>query len=159
MRPVSRPLTRAATLFLALGLAVASPLGGLSPVAPASADVVLTDYGFSNSAWGTEVVGGSLPVGSGATAHIVTSCTRKAGLDKTNEIVGVDLGGQVKVSGVKSRSRTYRGGGGFHSWSQSYLAKVDLGGGAPSSRASPRRRTPGWTLPASTTPRPASAAP
>lgn len=123
-----RPLS----LILTLGLTVASALVGLGTLtSSASAAVVLTDYGYSNSAWGTEVVGGSLPVGSGATAHIVTSCTRKAGLDKTNEIAGVNIGsGQVVVSGIKNRSRTLRSSSGFHSWSQSYLAKVELGGGA-----------------------------
>lgn len=122
-----RPLS----LILTLGLTVASALVGLGTLtSSASAAVVLTDYGYSNSAWGTEVVGGSLPVGSGATAHIVTSCTRKAGLDKTNEIAGVNIGsGQVVVSGIKNRSRTIRSSSGFHSWSQSYLAKVELGGG------------------------------
>lgn len=126
---IPRPLARRATLTLAFGVAVTSSLVGLGTLAPASAAVVLTNYGYSNSAWGTEVAGGSLPAGSGATAHIVTSCTRKAGLDKTNEVAGVNIAGLVAVSGIKNRSRTLRTSSGHHSWSQSYLAKVELGGG------------------------------
>lgn len=127
MRFANRPLTRAVTLTASLGLATVS----LTSIAPsATSAVVLTNYGYSNSAWGTEVVGGALPAGSGATAHIVTSCTRKAGLSKVNEVAGANLGNQIKVNGVKSLSRTFKDAKGHHSWSRSYIAKVDLGKGA-----------------------------
>ncbi|WP_109505370.1 choice-of-anchor P family protein [Nocardioides speluncae] len=127
MRFASRPLTRAVTLTATLGLAAVS----LSSVAPsATSAVVLTNYGYSNSAWGTSVVGGSIPAGSGETAHIVTSCTRKAGLSKVNEVAGVNLGDQVKVNGVTSFSRTYKDSKGFHSESTSEIAKVVLGDNA-----------------------------
>lgn len=127
MRFASRPLTRAVTLSATLGLATVS----LYSVAPtATSAVVLTNYGYSNSAWGTQVVGGSIPAGSGETSHIVTSCTRKAGLDKENHVAAANIGNQVKVSGVTSQSRTFKDSKGHHSWSESEIAKVDLGKGA-----------------------------
>lgn len=127
MRFANRSLTRAVTLTASLGLATVS----LTSIAPsATSAVVLTSYGYSNGAWATEVVGGKLPVGSGLTAKVVTGCTRKAGLEQTNHIAGGDIGGMIKVSGVKSHSRTFKDSKGHHSWAENYLAKVDIGDGA-----------------------------
>lgn len=127
MRFTTRPLARAVTLSVALGLTAVS----LSSVAPtASSAVVLTPYGYMNSAAGSEVIGGSIPVSSGSTANTGLPCTRKAGITRTNEVAGANVNKQVKVSGVKSYSRTFKDSKGHHSLAQNTIAKVSIGNGA-----------------------------
>lgn len=133
MRFATRPLARAVTLSVTLGLAAVS----LSSVAPtATSAVVLTKYGYLNSAAGSEVIGGSIPASSGSTASTGTPCTRKAGIFRSNEVAGVNVNKQVRLNGVKSFSRTFKDrNGGHHSWAQNTIAKVILGDGAAVIRA------------------------
>lgn len=52
--------------------------------APASAETVLTNYGFAGTAFGTRVVSNSASLNTGRIAHAWVSCTRLAGVDGSN---------------------------------------------------------------------------
>jgi len=89
--------------------------------AKASSDIALKGY-----AYGTRVVGGQVPAGSGMTAFTVIGCTGKTGITRGNVVADADLQGSGNVSGVKTELWTRNVDGARHSYSRSTTAEVVL---------------------------------
>jgi len=89
--------------------------------ARASSDIALKGY-----AYGTRVVGGQVPAGSGMTAFTVIGCTGKTGITRGNVVADADLQGSGNVSGVKTELWTRNVDGALHSYSRSTTAEVVL---------------------------------
>jgi hypothetical protein len=83
---------------------------------------------FALRAWGysTRVVGGDIPVGTGATAFESISCTNKAGLDRSNDLADVALPGLGTIGAATTRVWTTREAGVVSSWAQNTIGKVVL---------------------------------
>ena len=106
-----------------LGLAPASaaPSPAERSTSKATGDIALKGYGY-----GTRVVGGQVPAGSGMTAFTAIGCAVKTGIDRTNEIAEADLQGNGTVSGVKTELSTRKVGDAVHSYSRNSTASVVL---------------------------------
>jgi hypothetical protein len=109
-----------------MGLALTGAMVLTSGAAQA-AKVGVTDFGLQGAAFGTRVIGGTLPGESGRTAFAVVSCTRKVGLTRANSLTGVNLGGVVKVGAISTVTKTSRDRKGLvHVLSRSSVASVSV---------------------------------
>ena len=89
---LKRATSIAATMALTVGGAL---IGAASVEASESASALATTptrYACQASGYGSRVVGGDVLAGSDRSAFQVIGCTNKAGLDKTNAELEVDLG-------------------------------------------------------------------
>lgn len=127
-------MKRRSTIVLsALAASLMAFSGGLAPAsaAPApgdapSARVASSDIALKAGAYGTRLVGGQLPAGSGMTAFSVIGCAAKPGIERGNEVVAADLQGAANVAGVTTRNWTKRVGDALHAYSQSTTAEIVL---------------------------------
>lgn len=113
----------------AAGLVLA-PQAGAAAQAPTTAQAPagtrVTDFGMEGSAYGTRARGGAVPANSGRTAWAYLGCTRLAGLDRLNNLAGVNLDG-LQVDGIDSSARTYRRNGALHSKAVNEIVSAQLG--------------------------------
>lgn len=117
MRRLTAPLLSLALLGLvhagAPPAAAAGPLGvaagpAASAAAPAAArEKRRTPYAFSAGGFGSQVVGGDLPVNSGKTAFTRLNCTNLAGLNRSNFVAEVAVpDSPFSLAGVDTNLRT-----------------------------------------------------
>lgn len=121
-----------ATMALTMGGAL---IGAASVQASDSASALATTptrYAFQASGYGSRVVGGDVPAGSDRSAFQVIACTNKAGLDRTNAELEVDLGQDVALRNVRTHVWTSQAGGRESSWATHRIASVTLGDTAAS---------------------------
>lgn len=85
-----------------------------------------TTYAFRASGFGTRVLGGQVPAGSGTTAYQVLACTNKAGINHTNDVADATVPGLGTVTGVKTRVWTTDRNGVTASHSRHTIAKITL---------------------------------
>jgi len=116
-------LTKIATAMSVVAVGLLS-----APAATASGTAVgtPTDYSLGGSAFGTHVVGGSVPANSGKTAFAVIGCTNQAGLNRVNAEASIPLGGVLTANGLRSRVFTVQVGDKVSSWSTHRIASVTL---------------------------------
>lgn len=114
-----------AALFTALA---GSGLMAVTSGSPAQAGI-LTNYGFQTAAYGSWVKTGPAGVTSGKTAWSILACTRETGHSKDiGVLAGPTIAGSLDVSGVRSKSYTYRDAHkNVGTRSSSTVAKVVLG--------------------------------
>ncbi len=97
---------------LATCMALSSTLTGSAVAAPTQAAPdareVQTAYGLTAAGYGTRVQGGDVPAESGRTAFSIIACTKLAGLEKRNQLLGLINREDVKVKGVTTRQWTTR---------------------------------------------------
>ena len=98
-----------------------SGTSGTPTKAKATSDIALKGYGY-----GTRVVGGQVPAGSGMTAFIAIGCAVKTGIDRDNVVADADLQGNGTVSGVKTELWTRNVDGARHSYSRNTTASIVL---------------------------------
>ncbi|WP_296602792.1 choice-of-anchor P family protein [Nocardioides sp.] len=107
------------------GLAPAS--AAPAPIGSASARVDSSDIALKAGAYGTRLVGGQVPAGSGMTAFSVIACSTKTDIERHNEVAAVNLPGAGTISGVATRNWTVKTkSGAMHSYSRSSTAEVVL---------------------------------
>ena len=97
---------------LATCMALSSTLTGSAVAGPTQAvpdaREVQTAYGLTAAGYGTRVQGGDVPAESGRTAFSIIACTKLAGLEKRNQLLGLINREGVRVSGVRTRQWTTR---------------------------------------------------
>jgi hypothetical protein len=103
----------------ASGASVAASTSGTS--AKTTSDIALKGYGY-----GTRVVGGQVPGGSGMTAFTAIGCAVKTGINRSNVVAEADLQGNGTVSGVKTDLWTRNVDGARHSYSRNTTASIVL---------------------------------
>lgn len=123
-----RTLARATGAFaVTTVLGVAGTLAVTVAPSASGATTGTTPYAYQGNAFGTEVVGGSLPTSSGRTAYVYLPCSRRTGHTFSNSVAGADLGGAVKVGAVASRTWTYRTTGALNTKSVNTIASLVAG--------------------------------
>jgi hypothetical protein len=85
-----------ATLAVGVGLALAAPGYAGTTTHP-------TQFAFHSSGYGSRVIGGQLPAGSGTSAYQAIGCTSKAGVTHANDVADVTVPGLGTLSGVATR--------------------------------------------------------
>ncbi|HEY3530204.1 MAG TPA: choice-of-anchor P family protein [Nocardioides sp.] len=86
----------------------------------------ITTFAFKATGFGTRVIGGQVPAGSGTTAYQGISCTNKAGKWRTNNIDEATLPGVGQATGVKTQVWTTSRNGVVASHSSHSIAKLVL---------------------------------
>ena len=86
-----------------------------------------THFGFGASAFGTKAKLNPAAANSGRTAWAYLGCTNQAGVTHGNKLAGTTIGGNISVSGVKSRSWTHKVGARVASNAATSIAKVRMG--------------------------------
>jgi hypothetical protein len=108
----SAPLV--ALVALGTGLALAGPAfadgRATSTHHSPAAHVHATHYALSGSGYGSRIVGGQVPAGSGTTAYQVIGCTVDSGLSKTNDVAQLTVPGVGTLQGLKTHIWTTRHG-------------------------------------------------
>lgn len=113
--------------LLPAGAALAAAVTLSLTAASANAATTRTPFMLGASAFGTQVVGGQIPVGSGSTAKAIIGCTNKAGLTRDNAAASVEIpGGYGTLEGVKSTATTVKKGDTVTSKATHNIAKVVL---------------------------------
>lgn len=116
------PLTVALVLASGPGQAhTASTMTGTSRAAHP------THFALRGSGFGTRVIGGQVPAGSGITGHAVIGCTDRAGLAHSNDVAHVTLPGAGTANGLRSRIWTTDDRGTTASHARHTVASLDLG--------------------------------
>lgn len=120
-----------ALVALGTGLALGGPasaLGhGTTPHSHAhSTRVHATHYALSGSGYGSRIVGGQVPAGSGTTAYQVIGCTVDAGLSRSNDVTQVAVPGLGTLQGLKTRVWTTRHGGAVTAHARHKVASLVL---------------------------------
>lgn len=113
---------------------VASAAPGVSAASPsraAGAQARVTDFGFSASAYGSRLRGGDvIPADSGRTAWAYLGCTRLAGKEKTNRLLGISPGRsggtEVETAGSRTKVWTTKKNGVVASRARSSVARVSI---------------------------------
>lgn len=125
---IRRIVTTGVSLSVAAsGLLLTSPTGLAAPSAAAAAGTTPTHYALSASGYSTRISGGQLPAGSDKTAFQVIGCTNKAGLNKSNTEVGVNLSPLVRVKGATTNVSTTQKNGVVTSRAENNIARAVLG--------------------------------
>jgi hypothetical protein len=88
-----------------------------------------TTYAFKSSGYGTQVLGGQLPVGSDTTGYQVIGCTNKAGLRRENHVARADVPGVGRATGIRTRVWTTDKHGVVASHSTHTIAHLSLASG------------------------------
>lgn len=142
MRRISAPLLSLALVGIVhagggASASAAAPIGASAgPVASASALAAApvkrrTAYAFNASGFGSQAIGGDIPVSSGKTAFQRIGCTNLTGLTRTNFIANVDVpDSPFSLSGVETSIKTRAQGTGpnatFSSTSLQEVADLNL---------------------------------
>ena len=126
--PVRIPRPCAVTVAATLATAMLSPLAA----GPARADhreAVVTDYGFAANAFGSRAKAEPLATGSARTAPSYLGCTRVAGRHSGNYLAqtGGASGSALRVTGVDTTTRSYRGHAHLGTRATSSIATAVLG--------------------------------
>jgi hypothetical protein len=116
---VRTPLT-AAVAALCAGLALTSGGPGFAGTTHT------TTFAFHGSGFGTRVIGGQVPAGSGTTAYQSISCTNQAGKDRTNDVADATVPGLGMVSGARTRVWTTRKNGVVATHARHSIAQLTL---------------------------------
>jgi len=107
MRFIRGPVIGALATCMALSSTLTgSAVAGAAQAAP-DARTTQTAFGLAATGYGTRVQGGSVPAESGRTAFSIIACTKLAGLEKRNQLAGVNLEG-VRVKGISTQQKTTR---------------------------------------------------
>jgi hypothetical protein len=85
-----------------------------------------TTFAFQSSGFGTRVIGGQVPVGSGTTGYRAIGCTNQAGKDRTNNVAEATVPGFGTLTGVRTRVWTTSRHGRVASHSTHSIAKIVL---------------------------------
>jgi len=85
-----------------------------------------TRFAFEGSGYGTKVVGGQVPAGSGTSAFQAIGCSNMAGTKKENYVAVEQLPGAGRAEEITTRLTTSSGGGVTASTSRSHVARVVL---------------------------------
>jgi hypothetical protein len=96
------PLVPVAVLALGAALVAGTDHGTAASSSPRS-ETRTTDFAFKTSGFGTRLVGGQVPVGSGTTGYQVIGCTNQAGKTRTNDVATATVPGLGRASGVRTR--------------------------------------------------------
>lgn len=120
---ISRALSLSVAALLAGTASTAAPVPAGAGTAPAKAS---SDIALKAGAYGTRLVGGDLPAGSGMTAFSVIGCSTKPGARNGNVVADADLPQLGTASAVKTKVWTERSGSSLHSFSRSSTAEVVL---------------------------------
>jgi len=112
---------------LTAALALASAPGQASTTTTASRTGHATHFALRGSGFGTMVIGGQVPAGSGQTGHAVIGCTDRAGLAHSNDVAQVTLPGVGTASGVRSHIWTTDHHRVTTSHARHAVASLDLG--------------------------------
>lgn len=120
-----------ALLPIAAALALTVTTIGSNANAAASgtplAKTTTTNFAFNGSGYGSRVIGGQIPAGSGTTAYQVIGCTNQAGKDKTNNVDNVVIPGFGTETTAKTHVWTRKANGVASSYSTEDIASVTLG--------------------------------
>ena len=123
-------LTMATTMALAItGMLTSSAFAATPAAAPTDASLAQAPVVFGAAAWGSTAKTNPRIVGSGRTALAELGCTRRVGLDRTNEAAGVNLPDLAVVGAVTSEATTTHPGDAYVSRGHSTVADVSLLGG------------------------------
>lgn len=113
--------------LLPVGAALAAAVTMSLTAASATAATTRTPYLLGASGFGSQVVGGQIPVGSSTTGKALIGCTNKAGISRKDATASVALpGGFGSLSGVRSHAYTVKKGNRVSSWATHDIAKVVL---------------------------------
>jgi hypothetical protein len=115
-----------AVLALAFAGVVAPVPSGFAAQAEASSRPTPTTFALKGSGYGSRVVGGDVPTGSGTTAYRVIGCTNKAGLDRENHQLEETIPGLGTASEIKTRVWTRKRGGVVSSYSRNTIARITM---------------------------------
>jgi hypothetical protein len=101
--PAVCAITACLGLVLATGPTFAhTPPTSSSKATPAAAGRATT-FAFKGSGFGTRLVGGQVPGGSGTTAYQIIGCTNRSGKEKVNDVAQAALPGLGTVTDSKTR--------------------------------------------------------
>jgi hypothetical protein len=115
-----------AVLALAFAGVVAPAPSGFAAEAQAANRTSPTQFALKGSGYGSRVVGGDVPTGSGTTAYRSVGCTNKAGLDRENHQLEETIPGLGTASEVKTRVWTRKRGGVVSSYSRNTIARITM---------------------------------
>ncbi len=131
---MTRPhlLTPRRVLASGLALAAAATLtltaSGTAAQAAAAPKSKITPYAFSATGFGTIVNASDVRLRSARTAYSLIGCTKRSGLNNTNNIAAADLNGQVRVGAVTTAQTTgITAAGTTYVRSTTTIASINLG--------------------------------
>ena len=103
-------LALSATLLPATATTASSAPSAPVSAAAAKAKLVKTKYLMGSSAYGTQIKGGMVPIGSADTGYAVQGCNRFAGKSRQNYVAKVNVPGLGTIDGVRTRAWTEKNG-------------------------------------------------
>lgn len=119
-------LVSSTVLALAFAGIAGSAPGSFAAQTETSTGTSPTRFALGGSGYGTRVVGGDVPTGSGTTAYRSLGCTNRAGLDRENHQLEETIPGLGTASQVQTRVWTRERGDVVSSYSRNTIDRITM---------------------------------